>query len=154
MSLSSPTAAARFVAAIALVIVRHAIVAAQEPAQTPFSADQLQFFEREVAPILKANCIACHGAEKKVQSRLYLTSRDGLLKGGENGPVVSVSAPEESTLLEAINYRTYEMPPKGKLPQAQIDVLARWVKMGLPWPGGDKGILIHRGPPVVDDAAR
>jgi hypothetical protein len=46
------------------------------------------------------------------------------------------------------------MPPKGKLPQSQIAVLTRWVTMGLPWPEGENGKLIHRGPPVVDDTAR
>src|SRR5262245_13816021 len=152
MSLRSPVADARVIVAIALAIGGNAF--AQDAAQPQFAPEQLDFFEREVAPILKANCIACHGAERKVQSGLHLTSRDGFLKGGENGPVVSLSAPGESTLLEAINYRTYEMPPKGKLPQAQIDTLTKWITMGLPWPAGEKGILVHRGPPVVDDAAR
>src|SRR5262245_33589839 len=90
---------------------------ASEPSQSPaFSAEQLEFFEREVKPILKANCVHCHGAEKKIQSGLYLTSREGVLKGGENGPAVSLEKPEESSLLAAINYQSYEMPPKGKLP--------------------------------------
>ncbi|MEX2174908.1 MAG: PSD1 and planctomycete cytochrome C domain-containing protein [Pirellulaceae bacterium] len=128
---------------------------AAEPAQTPaFTAEQLAFFEREVKPILKANCFNCHGAEKKVQSELYLTSREGVLKGGENGEIVSLESPGEGSLLEAINYQSYEMPPKGKLPQAQIAVLTEWVKMGLPWPEGEKGNLVQHGPPVVDEAAR
>src|SRR5262245_33303669 len=128
---------------------------ASEPSQPPaFPAEQLEFFEHEVKPILKANCIHCHGTEKKVQSGLYLTSREGVLKGGENGPAVSLEKPDDSSLLAAINYQSFEMPPKGKLPQPQIDVLTRWVKLGLPWPAGEKGELVHRGPPVVDEAAR
>src|SRR5262245_42203922 len=142
----------------AVVVIATAILVKLACAQTPplpqFTTEQLGFFEREVAPILKANCIQCHGAETKVQSGLYLTSREGVLKGGENGPAVSLDNPDESTLLEAINHRGYEMPPKGKLPQTKIDVLTRWVKLGLPWPNGEKGNLVHRGPPVVDDAAR
>ncbi len=140
-------------AALALALVT-GFAAAQEPPPPQFSAQQLEFFEREVAPILKANCVSCHGGEKKVQSGLHLTSREGVLTGGENGPTVVLDKPDESTLLEAINYRAYEMPPKGKLPQAQIDVLTRWVKMGLPWPDGEKGQLVHHGPPVVDEQAR
>lgn len=142
---------ARAVAAFGLLM---GFAAAQEPPPPSFAADQLQFFEREVAPILKANCVSCHGGEKKVQSGLFLTSREGVLKGGENGPGVVLNNLEESTLLDAINYKTYEMPPKGKLPQPQIDVLTRWVNMGLPWPEGDKGNLVHHGPPVVDEQAR
>jgi hypothetical protein len=134
------------------LVVFSAHFALAEPPK--FTAEQLEFFEREVKPILKANCVHCHGGEAKVQSGFYLTSREGVLKGGENGPAASLDRLEESALVSAINYEAFEMPPKGKLPQAQIDVLTRWVKMGLPWPDGEKGNLVHRGPPVVDDAAR
>jgi mono/diheme cytochrome c family protein len=132
-----------------------ALAQAAEPAAQPqFSADQLEFFEREVKPILKANCVSCHGAEKKVQAALHLTSREGLLKGSENGPVVLLESPEESSLLSAVRYESFEMPPKGKLPQAKIDAMATWIKMGAPWSPGEKGNLAAHGPPVVDEAAR
>ena len=77
---------------------------AAEPESPPpsFTAEQVQLFEREVAPILKANCVACHGGEKKVQSGRFLTSREGVLKGGENGPGVVLNNIDESTLLDAI----------------------------------------------------
>ena len=130
-------------------------LSAAEPAKKPqFTPEQLEFFVREVKPILKANCIACHGAEKKVQGDLHLTSREGLLAGSENGRVVLFDKPEQSPLIEAINFRSFEMPPKGKLPQAQIDVLEKWVKLGVPWPDGDAGVLVHHGPPVVNEEAR
>ena len=137
-----------------LVLVAALPVAAAEPEVPQFSAEQLEFFEREVKPILKANCVVCHGGEKKLQSKFDLTSRAGLLKGGELGAAVSLDKPEASALLEAINYESLEMPPKGKLPQAQIDVLTKWVKLKLPWPEGEKGVLVHHGPPQVDEAAR
>src|SRR5262245_45493728 len=70
-------------------------VSAAEPS-IQFTPGQVEFFEREVKPILKANCISCHGAEKKVQGGLHLTSREGVLKGSENGPIVSLESPEES----------------------------------------------------------
>ena len=37
-----------------------------------------------------------------------------------NAPAVGQS-PADSPLLAAIKYESFEMPPKGKLPQAQID---------------------------------
>jgi len=142
-----------FLAGLALPLaILHS--AAAEPSQPTFAPEQVEFFERQVKPILKANCVSCHGAEKKVQGGLHLTSREGVLKGSENGPIVSLESPEESSLLAAIRYESFEMPPKGKLPQAQIDTLAKWVKMGLPWAEGDKGNLAHHGSPVVDEAAR
>src|SRR5262249_34867889 len=101
--------------------------------KTGHDADKEKFFDKEVKPILQANCFRCHGAESKIKGNLRLTSRDDILKGGATGPVVSLEKPEESRILDAINYRDLEMPPKGKLPQAQIDILTKWVKMGVPW---------------------
>ena len=134
-----------------LLLLIGTCAAAAEP---QFTAEQLEFFTREVKPILQANCVVCHGGEKKIQSNFNLTSRGGLLKGGEIGGPMSLEKPEASLLLEAINWDSLEMPPKGKLPQAQIDVLTKWVKWKLPWPDGESGVLVHRGPPRVDEAAR
>ena len=106
-------------------------------------------------PILEAHCYACHGGleGKKVKGGFNLSSRDGLIKGGENGAAISLENPSESALLKAINYQELEMPPKGKLPQAQIDVITAWVKLGVPW--SDKPAAVHRpGSPPVDDRAR
>ena len=74
------------------------------------------------------------------------------MKGGDRGPAVSLEAPGESLLVEAINHRELKMPPKGKLPQAEIDALSRWVEMGAPWPAGR--LTSKVGPPPVDDRAR
>src|SRR5689334_23908179 len=64
-----------------------------------------KFYESQVQPILQAHCYNCHGAdEKKVKSGFNLTTREGLLKGGENGPGVELDKPLESELIKAINY--------------------------------------------------
>ncbi|MCH7990591.1 MAG: PSD1 domain-containing protein, partial [Planctomycetes bacterium] len=124
---------------------------------TAFDKQSLEFFQKQVKPILQANCFSCHGGKKNVKGGLRLTSREGILKGGDSGPAVSEKDPDESLLLEAINYQDYEMPPKGKLPQKQIEILTRWVKMKLPWPPGvDFGAKVEKrkGPPVVDEQAK
>ena len=36
-------------------------------------------------------------------------------------------------LLQAIRYEELEMPPGGKLPQGELEILTRWVKEGVPW---------------------
>jgi hypothetical protein len=123
-------------------------------AERPSPAEGARFFETQVLPVLQANCFPCHGGGEKVRGRLRLTSREGLLKGGDSGPAVSPEKPGESLLVRAISYSDDpRMPPKGKLPPAQIDALTRWVEMGAPWPEG--GTAVKRaGPPPVDDKAR
>ena len=123
-------------------------------AETP-SAEDVAFFEKDVLPILKANCFACHGSEKKLQGGLRLTDREEILKGGESGSAVDLQKPEESLIVLAINYDGIMMPPKGKLPRAQIDTLTKWVQRGLPW--SEKAVTAvtkAHGVPIVDDAAR
>ena len=100
-----------------------------------FNPEQVSFFETQVRPILKARCLKCHGEGPKVKGGLRLDSREAVLRGGDLGPAVSLSEPKESRLLQAIRYEELEMPPAGKLPAGEIDVLTRWVKEGLPWSG-------------------
>src|SRR5262249_36924155 len=66
------------------------------------TAEQAAFFEKEVKPILRANCVSCHGGEEKIKGGLRLTSRAELLKGGRSGPVVALDNPDDSRILEAI----------------------------------------------------
>ena len=123
-------------------------------AESP-SADDIVFFEKDVLPILKANCFACHGSEKKLQGGLKLTSREDILKGGESGPAVDLKKPGESLILQAINYDGLMMPPKGKLSKTQIDTLTKWVTRGLAWSEKAAAAAAKaHGPPIVDDEAR
>ena len=55
--------------------------AATEPAK--FTQEQVAFFEKEVLPVLTANCLKCHGAEEKVKGELNLTNRRAILDGGD-----------------------------------------------------------------------
>jgi len=57
------------------------------------------------------------------------------LKGGDTGPVAIAGDPRGSLLVQAIRYEDEpKMPPKGRLLDREIEVLSRWVAMGLPWP--------------------
>ncbi len=134
------------------LVLLFALAAPARAADPP--AEPARFFETQVQPILQAHCLACHGGEKKIRGGLRLTSRNAILEGGDSGPAVSPDRPEESLLLRAVNHQDLKMPPKGKLPQAQIDVLARWVRMGVPWVEGTAAAAKRHGPPPVDDQAR
>jgi uncharacterized protein DUF1553/uncharacterized protein DUF1549/cytochrome c/3-keto-disaccharide hydrolase len=124
---------------------------AGEPQPT---AEQLEFFEKKVRPILVDNCHKCHG-EKKQQGNLRLDSRATILTGGDTGPAMVPGKPEESLLVEAINYKSLEMPPDARLKPEQVATLTEWVKMGAPWPpGGDAALQPRKGPLEVTDADR
>jgi hypothetical protein len=100
----------------------------------------VEFFEAKVRPVLVARCLECHGAAKH-KNGLRLDSREAALKGGITGPAVVPGKPEESPLVEAINYGEFlQMPPKSKLPGEEIASLTKWVAIGAPWPGaGEHG---------------
>jgi mono/diheme cytochrome c family protein len=116
------------------------------------------FYKTKVLPILETSCFSCHGPESDLKGGLFLGSRDGFLAGGESGPAVDVDKPADSILLEAINYESYEMPPKNKLPAEKIAILTEWVKMGVPVPADAEFVRpeVHKTNPatIVSDETK
>ncbi len=102
------------------------------------TAEQLDFFEKKVRPILTESCYKCHSLERgKAKGDLTLDTRVALLKGGKNGPAIVPGSPEKSLLITAVHYTDpdMQMPPKGeKLSSPQIAALTEWVRMGAPDP--------------------
>ena len=94
-----------------------------------------QFYRQQVHPILKENCFKCHGGEDKLKGEFRVTSREGLVRGGELGPGFNESDPARSLLLEMISYKDedHQMPPRSKLPAEELAVLDRWIEMGAPY---------------------
>ncbi len=116
-----------------------------EPANaSAFSAESIEYFEKNVRPILAERCVECHGAETQ-KSGLRLDSRAAVLLGGENGPAITPGDPNTSRLAEAIR-RTGEikMPPDAPLPDAEIEVLLQWITMGAPWPNESVNKLLPK----------
>ena len=103
-------------------------------ADDTFSPEQIEFFESQVRPLLVEHCHQCHGADKQ-KGGLRLDSREGVLLGGESGPAVTPGQPDTSLLLTAVKYTgDTQMPPDGKLSEAQIAVLQKWISMGAVFP--------------------
>ncbi len=95
----------------------------------------LEFVEREVRPLLVERCFKCHGNIEEPKGGLKLVDRAAVLQGGDSGPAAVPGKPSESYLIETIGYReALQMPPDGKLSDAQIATLTKWVELGLPWP--------------------
>ena len=89
-------------------------------------------FQRDVAPILEANCLRCHGDSP--EGDVSLNNATGLREAG----IVVPGNPKESHLLTIIqpdgDLRP-AMPKEGKpLTTAEVDVLRRWIEAGSNWP--------------------
>lgn len=94
-----------------------------------FTPEQLEFFEKQVRPLLSKHCYECHSAKaKRLEADLLLDRRSGHIDSG----MVEPGSVEDSFLIETV--QDGEMPPKGKLPEKDIKTLVRWVEMGAPWP--------------------
>src|SRR6218665_382566 len=92
-----------------VLALAHPAVAAPAPGETA-----------EAMRLLKGNCFSCHNDTKK-KGGLVVTSREALLKGGENGETLDLAAPEKSPLLESLAAGADpHMPPKKQLTGEQI----------------------------------
>ncbi len=113
-----------------------------ENAQRP-SAAAVEFFEKNVRPVLVGNCYTCHSADTNSKGGLRVDDRNGLLNGGNSGPAVVPGKPEESLLIRAVLHTDEEvkMPPKKKLAADQIAHLTQWIKDGAAWPVVDMAAL-------------
>ena len=120
-----------------------ALVAGTSPmlrAAPPDGSDAkgVEFFEKKIRPLLANTCYQCHSRQsKKRKGGLLLDSHEGLLKGGDSGPIFVTGDPDHSLLIKAVRYKDEDlrMPPDGKkLTGAQVADLEAWVKMGAPLP--------------------
>jgi hypothetical protein len=119
--------------ALAVVCVANSVCAGETGEDAKARSAREQFFEQNVRPLLAQNCYSCH-SDKKQKGGLRLDSLAAILKGGETGPAVVPGKPDESLLVDAINYEGPEMPPNGKLGPEKVAVLTRWISLGAPWP--------------------
>ena len=102
-------------------------------AQGPNQAD---FFESKVRPVLVSRCGSCHGDKTQMGGK-QLTTKDGMHRSG----VVTPGDPEQSRLIQAVRYAgKIKMPPAGKMPDAEIAALERWVAGGAVWPDTDPAV--------------
>ncbi|MCA9105382.1 MAG: hypothetical protein KDA83_08155, partial [Planctomycetales bacterium] len=95
-----------------------------------------QDFERDVLPIFRANCLACHNASER-QGDLVLETPATILSGGDTGPGVVPGQPEASLLWQLAAHREEPvMPPEDndvgarRLNDAELAVLAGWIRAG------------------------
>jgi cytochrome c553 len=148
-----------------------------ETAVADLDPSKVEFFEKNIRPVLAEHCFSCHGEDPdKIRGGLVLNSAAGLLAGGDLGPVVVAGEPAMSRMAEAISYGNEDlrMPPTGKLSDRVIADIVKWIgdgavdprsleTDGLPsrdsiydFSAGRKhwayqAVVDHLPPPVVDE---
>ncbi|HVJ67627.1 MAG TPA: DUF1549 domain-containing protein, partial [Caulifigura sp.] len=131
-------------------------------AADPSAAEITHRFEAIVAPALAAKCVACHRPDN-LKGGFDMTTREGLLKGGDSGEALKPGQPTESPIYtRAIpqDGRPPEMPEKGEpLTTKEAEALQEWITAGAQW--SDKLVLQERAKadanfwsfqPIADDA--
>lgn len=102
-------------------------------------------FQKEVWPIFKRHCVACH-SDKKAKGGLRMDQVAALLKGGETGALFKAGHPDESLLISQVSGEKPEMPEnEPPLSAAKVRLLREWVAQGAKIDGEPKTLL----PPVV-----
>jgi hypothetical protein len=131
-----------------ILTVRIALAFAAFSAISPvLSARAAPEYAQEVAPLLTKYCTGCHNDTDR-EGKLSLASFDALLKGGENGAVVTPGQADASRLLRVITGAAEpKMPPVGEAgPTAEeIAVLKAWIAAGAKGPRGmgpDPALLV------------
>lgn len=79
-------------------------------------------YKSTISAIISNNCLGCHSDPTRNGAPFPLANYEQVLTRAQNGQ-----------LLRAISRQTGEavaMPPSGRLPQATIDLVARWIEEG------------------------
>jgi cytochrome c553 len=105
-------------------------------AQRSPTTGEVEFFEKNIRPVLVTECYSCHSADaKEIEAGFTLDTRDGIRKGGDRGPAVVPGSPRRSLLIAALRHTDdLEMPPEKKLSDNVIANFERWISMGAPDP--------------------
>src|SRR5262245_38862815 len=136
----------RCIGVAALVVALAAVGRAEELAK-----EQVEYFEKNIRPVLVEHCYECHSAQsEKLKGKLLLDSREAALKGGESGPAIVPGDPDASLIVQALRYENFEMPPKGKLPAETIAKFENWVKQGAADPREGSGAPVIAPAALID----
>ncbi|MCA9081250.1 MAG: PSD1 domain-containing protein [Planctomycetaceae bacterium] len=114
-----------------------------------------EFFEAKVRPLLVMHCQECHGSQKQ-QGGLRLDSAAGVFKNAELGAMVVAGKVGESRLWQVLQYdpNDNQMPPDGKLPEAELAIIRQWIEQGAVWPeSGNAAAMAHEVIPRKADGS-
>ena len=122
---------------VAAAILAAALLGGGAAAASEFAPEEIEFFERNIRPVLVEHCYTCHNSTEIAESGLRLDYRGGMLEGGMRGPAIEPGKPRSSLLLRAMRHPSldFRMPLGGaKLPDETIADFERWIEIGAPDP--------------------
>ena len=109
-------------------------------AAVPARAEEAVDYTRQIKPLLKSHCYACHGALKQ-QGNLRLDTSAAILKGGDGGPAIVAGDVAASQIIERVTStdETTRMPQEGKLLTAdEVELLKAWIAAGALAPADEQ----------------
>jgi hypothetical protein len=95
-------------------------------------------FEKEVAPVLVARCLGCHGTDNP-KGNLQMDTFAGIIRGGDSGALIVPNKPVDSLLIERITATGDQRMPKtgDPLTADEIRKITEWVKTGAKYGGSN-----------------
>jgi mono/diheme cytochrome c family protein len=87
-------------------------------------------YSSQVAPILQAECKACHSSSMKLGG-WDISTYESVMTSGDHGPVVIAGDTENSLLaqmIQGVGGKT--MPPQGPISQQEVQVILDWIAAG------------------------
>lgn len=98
--------------------------------------ERADYFESQIRPLLLDRCIECHGPTKQ-ENGIRLDRRADVLHGkAGDAPLITPGNPVESRLMKVLEHSSEDiaMPPSGKLEDAQLLAIGKWISDGAIWP--------------------
>ncbi|MFM8328238.1 MAG: DUF1553 domain-containing protein [Pirellulaceae bacterium] len=105
-------------------------------AQQVDQEQRLEFFEKKIRPIFVEHCYNCHSQDHKEAGGLRVDDHRALLDGGKSGAAVVPGSVDQSIVIQRVTHPDAKksMPPDGRLTEAQINDLKKWIEDGAIWP--------------------
>ncbi len=89
-------------------------------------------YKDHVQPILRKHCLNCHNPDK-ARSDLDVSTYPKLMAGGASGEAIKPGSPDQSLLFRLVSHQAEpNMPPKTKIPDADLVVIKKWIELGAP----------------------
>ena len=110
----------------------------QKDIDIPSDSDSIIVFEHIINPIMKAKCFSCHNSSK-AKGGLDLTSKAGILAGGDEGAFIVAGSVYESGFFNRVTLSQKSkkfMPLSGApLTYNEIQILEWWIQEGASMDG-------------------